>query len=82
VSPSFTTRAGLLQAVGHRIGRIQPFHIRARHHQRGQRPIVKPKHVLHHLVLMLLDHARVDTLFEAGSDFFFGHGTRAGSVNA
>jgi len=31
------------------------------------------EHVAHHLVLVHLDHARIDTLFEAGGDFFLGH---------
>ena len=55
-------------------------HIGARHHERGEWPVVELKHVLHHLVLMLLDDAGVNALLQAGRYFLFSHGAGGVSV--
>ena len=77
-----TARGRQRQAVRHGIGAVEPLHVGARRHERGQGPLVQAKHVLHHLVLLLLDQAGVHAFFQAGRDFFFGHRTRGGGVNA
>ena len=71
VAAVLALRAGLRQTVAHSAVRVQPGHVGARCHQRGQRPLVKAEYVLHHLVLVLLDHPGVHALFQAGADFFF-----------
>jgi hypothetical protein len=46
------------------------------------RPVVQVKHVLHHLVLVLLDQAGIHAFFKAGGDFFFRHGAAGRVVDA
>ena len=63
---------GLRQAIAHVAFRVEPSHIGARRHQRGQRPLVEAEHVLHHLVLVLLNDSGIHTFLKTRTDLFFG----------
>ena len=73
--------AHLPQALADAQGRVQPMDIGTRHHHRGQRPVVQMEHVLHHLVLLLLDDAGVHTLLQAVRDLLLGHAAHAFGVD-
>ena len=69
----------------HVVGRgvdIEPHDLDARDHHRADLAIVEAEHVAHHLVLLRLDDARVDTFFQARSDLFFSHAAHVAAVDA
>ena len=72
---------GLVKGLGDGIGRVKPFDVGARQHQGGQQAVVQQEHVLHHLVLVLLDQTGVHAAFQAGGDFFFSHDALARVVH-
>ena len=53
---------GQSQAIVHAGRGVEPLHIAARRHQRGERAFIQPEYVLHHLVLMRFYQAGVHTL--------------------
>jgi hypothetical protein len=80
--PRMAGGAGLVDGLSDSVGGIQPFDVGARQHQRCEQPVVEQEHVLHHLVLVLLDQAGVHALFQAGGDFFFRHRAAGAVVDA
>lgn len=62
-----------MQSLRHcQIG-IEPLHITARHHHRDKGTVIEVEHVLHHLVLMVLNDAGIPAFVKAGHNLFFGH---------
>ena len=71
-----------IERCGQRRGRVEPEHVGARHHDRGQRPVVEQKDVAHHLVLVGLDDAGAHALLQAGVDLGLGDSLHGGVVDA
>ena len=82
MGPQCTVSTDLFQPLRHSGIGVKPIHFCAVHHQRGQGAVIQTEHVLHHLMLLRFNHACIHTLFQAGADFFFGHGARCAGVNA
>ena len=57
---------------------VQADHVAPRHHQRTDLPVIQPKHIAHHRVLVRLDHTGRRAFHQHGVDFFFRHGAAAG----
>ena len=72
----------LCQTLRTRHTAFKPLDIKAWHHQGSQGPIVQMKHISHHLMFMFFDQPSIHTLFQAGCDFLFSHGTIATRINA
>ncbi len=70
------------QRFGQRCVDVEPGDLGARHHHRADLAVVEAKHVAHHLVLLLLDHAGVQALLEAGGNFLFGDAAVGPAANA
>ena len=56
---------------------LEPLDLGARDHHRADLPLVEAEDVAHHLVLLALDDAGVDALFQAGRDLLLGDRARA-----
>ena len=73
--PLFACAACVLQSFCHGMAGIKPLNVAARDHERGEVAVVQAKNVLHHLVFVVLNDARVAPLGQAGADFFLCHRT-------
>ena len=62
--------------MAHHEANIKPVDIGAQHHQQNQQPIIKTEHILHHLILLHLDHTNVHTLLQTITNLLLDHRAR------
>lgn len=67
-----------LEVFFKRLVQIQAHRVTPRNHERANLPIIEPKHIADHGVLVRLDHPRCRAFDQHGVNLFFGHRTAAG----